>query len=155
MTRANAAYPSGVCRLARSRKFLLTVVMEKPGSSFYRLKVVASGRYRRRSFEEKLRIVEESFCGDRQVTATAHLHGVSRSLLFKWRRAYRAGELGRSGASSPGLVPAVMKNEIASASPSSQGGQMEIVTSVGGRVIVGSDVDAAALLRVISVLEGR
>lgn len=128
--------------------------MENHGSSFYRLKVVASGRYRRRSLEEKLRIVEESFCGDRQVTATAYRHGISRSVLFKWRRAYRAGELSRSGA-SPGLVPAVMKEDVASVSPSSQGGQMEIVTLMGGRVIVGSDVDAAALLRVLGVLESR
>lgn len=128
--------------------------MENQGSSFCRLKVVASGRYRRRSFEEKLRIVEESFCGDRQVTATAHRHGISRSLLFKWRRAYRAGELGRSGA-SPCLAPTVMKDDVASASPSSQGGPMEIVTSMGCRVIVGSDVDAAALLRVLGVLESR
>lgn len=128
--------------------------MENHGSSFYRLKVVASGRYRRRSFEEKLRIVEESFCGDRQVTATAYRHGISRSVLFKWRRAYRAGELGRPGA-SPGMVPAVMKEDVASALPSSQGGQMEIVTLMGGRVIVGSDVDAAALLRVLGVLESR
>ena len=128
--------------------------MENRGSSFCRLEVVASGRYRRRSFEEKLRIVEESFRGDRQVTATAHRHGISRSLLFKWRRAYRAGELVRLGGSS-GLAPAVKKDGVASASALSQGGQMEIVTSKGGVVIVGSDVDAAALLRVLGVLEGR
>jgi transposase len=44
--------------------------------------------------EDKLRIVEESFVGYGQVTATARRHGVCRSLLTVWRRQYRNGELG-------------------------------------------------------------
>ncbi len=35
------------------------------------------------------------------------------------------------------------------------GGRMEIVTTTGRRIIVGADVDARALARVVAVLEGR
>lgn len=52
-----------------------------------RLEVVGVRR-RRRSEEEKLRIVTESLSGPRLVSATARRHGISRSLLVKWRRAY-------------------------------------------------------------------
>ena len=45
----------------------------------YRLEVVDTGRRRRWSFEEKLRIVEESHQGHRQVSATARRHGISDS----------------------------------------------------------------------------
>jgi len=59
-----------------------------------RLEVVDTGRRRRWSFEEKLRIVEESHQGHRQVSATARRHGISASLLFSWRRDFREGRLG-------------------------------------------------------------
>ena len=45
---------------------------------------------------DKLRIVEKSFVGQRQVTATARRYGISRSMLTVWRRQYRRGELGRA-----------------------------------------------------------
>ena len=56
----------------------------------------ASDGIRRRQWsnEDKLRIVEESFVGHRQVAATARRHGICRSLLMIWRRRYRNGELG-------------------------------------------------------------
>jgi len=38
---------------------------------------------------DKLRIVEESFVGRRQASATARRHGISLSLLTVWRRQYR------------------------------------------------------------------
>ena len=52
---------------------------------------------------DKLRIVEESFLGHRQVSATARRHGVSRSLLTTWRRQYRDGELGDE--TPPSFIP--------------------------------------------------
>ncbi|WP_417604785.1 transposase, partial [Primorskyibacter flagellatus] len=61
----------------------------------------ADGERRRHwSDDDKLRIVEESFIGHRQVTATARRHGIGRSLLTTWRRQYRNGELGSSGSVS-------------------------------------------------------
>nr|WP_111301192.1 transposase [Paracoccus saliphilus] len=44
---------------------------------------------------DKVRIVEESLTGDRQMSAMARPHDLSRSLLTVWRRLYRSRELGR------------------------------------------------------------
>ena len=52
-----------------------------------RLEVVELGRRRRWSDEGKVRIVEESYSGPRQISATARRHGISRTLLKTWRRA--------------------------------------------------------------------
>lgn len=62
-----------------------------------RLDVVDTGRRRRWSEEAKLRIVEESFAGFRQASATARRHGISRQQIFSWRKAYREGRLSGAG----------------------------------------------------------
>src|SRR5258706_10699486 len=59
-----------------------------------RLEIVDTGRRRRWSDAEKLRIVEESFSGPRLASATARRHGISNQLLFAWRKAYRERQLG-------------------------------------------------------------
>lgn len=114
-----------------------------------RLEIVDTGRRRRWSGEEKLRIVEESFSGPRLASATARRHGISNPLLFAWRKAYREGRL--SGV--PGFVPAM----IAPAQPEKGTGancsRMEIVSANGWRVIVDCDVDVETLLRIIRGLE--
>jgi transposase len=46
------------------------------------LEVVDTGRRRRRSEDERLKIALESLQAPRQVTATARRYGVSRSLLL-------------------------------------------------------------------------
>ncbi len=122
-----------------------------------RLEVVDTGRRRRWSFEEKLRIVEESHQGHRQVSATARRHGISASLLFSWRRDFREGRLG--GVDVGDLVPAVVLPDPVSPSepvgkPAAVG-RMEIVIGVDRRVIVNADVDGHALARVLKVLVRR
>src|SRR5262245_7413551 len=52
------------------------------GAQVGRLEVVDTGRRRRWSEEEKLRIVAESFSGPRLVSSTARCHGISTSPLF-------------------------------------------------------------------------
>jgi transposase len=127
-----------------------------------RLEVVDTGRRRRWSFEEKLRIVEESHEGHRQASATARRHGISRSLLFSWRRAFRKGRLGVTDA--PELVPAMVLPDPAFspeafgqpvAGKSASSGRMEIMIGGDRRVIVNADVDGAALARVLEVLSRR
>src|SRR5215470_10957837 len=54
-----------------------------------RLEVVETGRRRRWSKDEKLKIVLESLQAPRQVAATARRHGISRALLLRWRRLFR------------------------------------------------------------------
>ena len=119
-----------------------------------RLEVVNTGRRRRWSEDEKLRIVEESFQGHRQASATARRHDISPSLLFSWRKAF--GEGRRRPGEVIGFAPAmIVPEEDALPGEAAGGGRMEIVTTTGRRIIVGSDVDAGALARVVAVLETR
>jgi transposase len=118
-----------------------------------RLEVVETGRRRRWSDAEKLRIVEESVSGPRLVSATARHHGISNQLLFSWRKAYREGRLG--GCQVDGFVPARIVSEVQStterAAPAT--GTLEVVTANGRRVIVDHNVDVAVLLRIMRGLE--
>jgi transposase len=119
-----------------------------------RLEVVNTGRRRRWSEDEKLRIVAESFQGHRQVSATARRYDISPSLLHSWRKAFRGDCRHRDEVI--GFVPAMIFPEgEASPSEAAGSGRMEIVTTTGRRIIVGADVDARALARVVAVLERR
>ncbi len=136
-----------------------------PISKVSTLEVIETGSRRRWTLEEKQRIVAESFAAPRMVSVTARRHGLSTSQLFNWRRQAREGGL----VAEEGLafVPAVIAPEspgepaIAEAPPSDarpacpNSGRMVIVLSGGNRVIVGNDVDAAALRRVLDVLVRR
>jgi transposase len=121
-----------------------------------RLEIVDTGRRRRWSEAEKQRIIEESFSGRRLVSATARAHGISRSLLTTWRRLYREGRLGQAEAVSFGPVLVAATPLAAAAvlgSPEPRIERIEILLMNGRRLLVGMDVDAAALARVVSVLE--
>ncbi len=128
-------------------------------SAFGKLEVVETGRRRRWSEDEKVRIVLESLAGPRLVSATARRHGISRSQLLAWRRAFRV-ERSEAGPTT-GFVPAVIVPEPATASlpktaSSTAGdGRMEIMLPRGRRIIVDAGVDPAALSRVLDVLEQR
>jgi transposase len=101
----------------------------KASAQVQRLEVVELGRRRRWSAAAKLRIVEESFAGWRQASATARRHGISPSLLFAWRKVYRAGAL--VDAEPGGLVPAVVVDERPAPAPVPS--RIEIVTPNGYR----------------------
>ena len=107
------------------------------------------GRRRRWSDDEKLRIVAESFAGPRLVSLTARRHGVSRSLLFSWRKTYRAGRLGVVAGFVPAIVAPEAPKERARAEPC----RIEIVSANGRRVIVDGAVNVEALLRIVRGLE--
>jgi transposase len=132
-----------------------------------RLEVIETGARRRWTPEEKQRIVAESFGAPRIVSATARRHGLSNSQLFTWRRLAREGKLVVAD-DAAAFVPAVLAPEhrMPDAPPEESlppqierkaraAGRMEIVLSDARRVIVGSDVDASALMRVIDALERR
>jgi len=118
----------------------------------------ADGERRRHwSDDDKLRIVEESFIGHRQVTATARRHGICRSLLTTWRRQYRNGELGSSGSVSfapvtvPKEVSALQANPIdAIPSPDCR---VEVALPNGRRLIVPIGVESEALARILAVVD--
>jgi len=79
-----------------------------------RLEVIETGRRRRWSDDEKLRIVIESLQTPRAISATARRHGISRSLLMTWRRSFR-GEMTPALVDRTGFVPALVMAEPAAA----------------------------------------
>src|SRR5665213_4543281 len=116
-----------------------------------RLEVVDTGRRRRWTDDEKLRIVAESLAGSRMASATARRHGISRQQIFTWRRLHREGRLG----SPIGFVPATIAPEPASRPAVERiSGRIEIVTAHGRRVIVDPGADIGSVLRLVGGLEG-
>ncbi len=117
-----------------------------------RMEVVDSGRRRRWSEDEKLRIVSESLGGPRLVSTTARRYGISPSLLFAWRRSFRAVPVGKSAA-EPAFVPAVVVAEPSSAAARASSGRIEIILANGRRLRVDAGIEVVALARVVAALE--
>ena len=120
----------------------------------------ASDLARRRSWSmaEKLRIVEESFVGQRQVSATARRNRVSRSLLTVWRRQYRNGEFGNSH--TPAFVPMTVAPEASVATPvmrprRSPRAKVEIALKNGRRLTLPADIDPEVLSRLLDAVDER
>jgi transposase len=109
--------------------------------------------HRRRRFwslEEKRRIVAESLEPGASASRVARRHDLNTNMLFTWRR--RLGGVGVSSPRPVSFVPAAITSEAGEAARAGAGGRMEIVLASGARVIVGMDVEEAALARVIRVL---
>lgn len=113
-----------------------------------RFEVVDTGRRRRWSEDEKLKIVLESLQAPRQVAATARRYGVSRSLLLRWRRLFHP-EPKDAAAQQMGFVPARMIPDCGVVPgpvvPASNSGAIEIEFPAGVRVRITGAVDAATL----------
>jgi transposase len=108
-----------------------------------------------RTAKSFLRIVTESFQTPRAISSTARRHGISRSLLLTWRRSFSPEPI-RSQGEQSGFARVVLAAEVdpaVAATPTS--GQIVIVVGRDRRVIVDAGVDAAALARVLQVLERR
>ena len=125
------------------------------------LDVVDTGRRRRWTDPEKLRVVEEGFAGSRLVSATARRHGISRSLLTTWRRLHQQGLLLGGRDAAPGFARVTVAPDrpegrpgARSASPIKAPARVEIVLLGGRRLLVDAGMDPAALVRLIAVVEG-
>jgi transposase len=122
-----------------------------------RLDVVDTGRRRRWTEDEKLKIVLESLQAPRQVSATARRHGISRSQLLQWRRAFRTRQTGPAE-QQIGFVPAVIVPDAEPAASalalSSAGGTIEIEFASGARMRITGAVDATALTAAVAALSG-
>ena len=102
-------------------------------------------------------MVAESLAPGASVSKVAQRHGVNANLLFAWRRretrSAAGGRLERLK-----LLPVTVADEGMAAAPialSAPAGRMEIALVGGERVVVGADVDAAALARVVKALSRR
>ncbi len=123
------------------------------------LDVVDTGRRRRWSDAEKERIVAESLSAPRLVAATARRHGISRSLLTKWRKLHGEGRLFGWQEGAPRFAPVIVSPERSgamprgSAQPGADAARIEIVLTNGRRIVVGAGIDAAMLAQMIAVVE--
>ena len=117
-----------------------------------------NGRRRRLwSVEEKRRIVAETLHPGASVSVVARRHDVNANMLFTWRRSLGGADSSAS-AGVMTLVPAAITGEPTPSLPSvrsATAGRMEIVLTSGDRVLVGADVDSAALARVVKALSSR
>ncbi len=128
---------------------------------------IITGRERRRrwSTAEKLRLVAETHEPGTRIGAVAARHGVCESLLFTWRRQVREGVL--TAAEMPMFTPVDMIGAAPTAAqvppppaarpfpsvrPAAPSGLIEIELGNGRQVRVGSDVNLAALRRVLAAL---
>jgi transposase len=103
----------------------------------------------------------ESFAPGASVANVAQRYGVNANLLFTWRRQLAAKNPAESGKLLE-LAPVTVVAE--RTAPEARGddvdaarsaGRMEIALAGGERIIVGADVDAAALARVVKALTRR
>ena len=101
-------------------------------------------------------MVAESLAPGASVSKVAQRYGVNANLLFTWRR-QQEGSAAVRGAEPLQLLPVTVADEptAAAAATRSPVGRMEIVLSSGERIIVGADVDASSLARVIKALSRR
>jgi len=73
---------------------------------------------------------------------------VVANLLFAWRRRFAAGDIGE-----PAIMPVTITSPaMALLSAPETIGRMEITLSTGETIVVGADVDASALTRVVEAL---
>ncbi len=123
-----------------------------------RADILGLERRRHWSLDEKARLVGETLAPGACVSEVARRNDLAPSLLFAWRRLARV----RAAGPHPVFLPVQVTAEPAAAKPLPVGkrrrktaGSIEIDLGSGRRLIVGSDVDAAALARVLDVLERR
>src|ERR1700747_3185239 len=121
-----------------------------------RLETIKPTKRRRRSLEEKRRIVEETLEPGASVARVARQHAVNANQVFYWRKKYREGRLGKGRSSN--LLPVAVSDiswskQVRGASCGCPLGAMEIKLPKGQLRITGS-VEAEALRIVLECLLG-
>ena len=118
-----------------------------------RLSVIETGRRRRWTDDEKLRIIAESERGPRQVSSTARRHGMSPSQLFGWRRDFGVGRVRQELAVQPAFLPVSVCGAVAERQAAISWIEIELS---GGRMIrIDAGIDAEALARILEVVDRR
>jgi transposase len=125
----------------------------------HRAEVITVERRRRWSWSDKQQIVGETLMPGASISAVARRYGLHPSQVFAWRKAAREGEIAEQRGSASfacAFAPIVVTSE-AQLLPSgaTTHGRMEILLVSGRRIVVDAGVDAAALDRVVNVLERR
>ena len=98
---------------------------------------------------DKRRIVAESLAEGASAAEVARRHGLNANLLFTWRRQFAAAETSEP----PAILPVTIASPPLALPATPEGtGRMEITLSGGEKIVVGADVETAALSRVIKAL---
>lgn len=109
-------------------------------------------RRRRWSDEQKLAMVAEAARPGATLSLVARRHGISPSLLFRWRQRFSPPD----DDGLPLFAPVELAGGMAAPMPAgAMAGLIEIELAGGRRLRVDRHVDADALRRVLGVLEGR
>lgn len=116
--------------------------------------IVAETR-RLRSEDERRAIVAEAMQGYRKASAVARKHGISPSLLFRWKRIYAAQEQPAVPPSSTVFMPVTvalppLRSSGAATKPVET---IEIETASGRKLRFGADIDISVLKRILAALE--
>jgi transposase len=128
-----------------------------------RVEIVTRGEVRRSyTPEEKARLLTEAAVPGARVLLVAQRHGVSPSLMYRWRRQAEGRAVRKAPPRPPAFVPLLLDGgEPASGSaPPARppegdglGGQVEVVLRNGRLLRVGAGADAAAVARLAAALE--
>jgi transposase len=120
------------------------------------------GSYRRRTLEEKRRIVEESLGAGTSIAKLARRHDMNANQLFTWRKQYAEGLLGP--VAMP-VTPSLLSVRVDEPRQEHAGARTSVASAVAGwieiectapyRVRLHGAVDRVALLTVLEVLSGR
>ena len=113
--------------------------------------------HKRRSWtiEEKRRIIEESLEPGASIAKVARRYNMNANQLCTWRRLYGVQPATMQALAS--ILPVTVEPEVQSTvtDVSTTTSQIEIVLTEGDRIIVWSDVEMAALSRVLKTLSQR
>ena len=123
------------------------------------LSVTDTGRRRRWTNAQKVRIVEESFGPRGSMAETARRHDIGRTLLVRWRRQYRNGDLA-GGAAPLRFMPVTFAPRENAVLPTASGPEpgptsaesAEITLLNGRRLSVAAAIDPAVLSRLVHAL---
>lgn len=124
------------------------------------LSVTDIGRRRRWTDAQKVCIVEESFGQRGSIADTARRHDIGRTLLVRWRRQYRNGEL--SGGLAPlRFTPVTLAPLETPAGPMAaepgvvpvSSDRAEITLVNGRRLSVAATIDPVVLARLVQALD--
>ena len=115
------------------------------------------GSRRRRSAQERLQIVEESYVHGMSVARVARKYGINANQVFQWRRLQQDGLLGPAAEDSVKLLPVSVIEERGLVKPEAPappacGGKIHI--ELPGRVSIRleGDVDAATVRLILKSL---
>jgi transposase len=107
------------------------------------IETASRAQRRRRSVEEKRRIVEETLAAGASVARVARRHAVNANQVFYWRQKYREGRLGKVSSSNLlpvtiSEIPANKSGQVGGVASRCSSGTMEIQVAKGQLRVTGT-----------------